>query len=588
MNQTTYSQVWNLETIFQSGLETKQPSEFIEAISEDLTILEKRLSNIGTCEKHDIERLLTLLANIKIRLSQATSYVTCLSAQGNRNPEALVHRGKTSELSARYESLLLQIKRKLEKVNAAELNTFPFIVSEWQNDLNSVTNSDEIMGMINALSVDGFHAWGQMYQSFIGKMKIHMDINGRIKEFSVRQIINFRSHSNEQVRKQAHDALEKQCEVHEDFFAQILNHITGFRITLYNETILYDSLKRNRLTKDSLDAMWQAVRTTEPISFVEYLNQKAILQGHEKMKAYNFWAPDTDKEQTYTFEEAAEFLIENARKFGPELEQFTRNAFENGWIEAENRLGKHPIEFCASFPYTKESRVFLTYDGSITNVLTLAHELGHAFHNHAMKGENGLNRQYPLCIAETSSTFYEMVILEAALEKAVSEKDKLFLLNEKLKRSVMNFMNIHSRYIFEERVYAERAKGMVSTERINEIMSESLNESYYGTLDNPSVRSWIWTPHFYLTKTPFYNYPYTFGYLLASSLHAKYKETGLLFEEKYIRLLRDSGKMSIEDLVRKHLGGDITKASFWEKGMEICTNEAKEYIRLSRKIKNSH
>lgn len=223
----------------------------------------------------------------------------------------------------------------------------------------------------------------------------------------------------------------------------------------------------------------------------------------------------------------------------------------------------------------------MTYDGGIANVLTLAHEIGHAFHNYAMKTVDGINRRYPMSLAETASVFSEMIILDKAFENAKTKQEKLFLIDEKLKRSVMNFMNIHSRFLFEERFYEERKKGFVTSNRLNELMKAAIDEGYEGMLDSVSYRSWVWTPHFYITEEPFYNFPYTFGYLFALSIYAKAQFKGRSFEEDYLKLLRDSGSMSTEELVMKHLGEDITTESFWEKGIKLCVKDAEEFIKLT-------
>ena len=230
---------------------------------------------------------------------------------------------------------------------------------------------------------------------------------------------------------------------------------------------------------------------------------------------------------------------------------------------------------------TDESRIFMTYGGTMMSVLTLVHELGHAFHNSAMNSQYGLNKQYPLSIAETASTFAEMILLDAAIENAKTKAEKISLLDEKLKRSVMNFMNIHSRFLFEQKFYEERKKGFVSAERLNELMQEAISLGYEDSLANVSVYTWLWTPHFYITNAPFYNFPYTFGYLLALSLFAKAKELGTDFENAYIQLLSDSGKMTIEELVQKHLNEDITKEAFWEKGIKLCIRDVEYFLELT-------
>lgn len=145
----------------------------------------------------------------------------------------------------------------------------------------------------------------------------------------------------------------------------------------------------------------------------------------------------------------------------------------------------------------------------------------------------------------------------------------------------MNFMNIHSRFLFEQRFYEERKGGIVSPKRLNQLMEQSINEAYGGSLDQPSIYSWVWTPHYYITQSPFYNFPYTFGYLFALAIYAKAKEKGKEFERDYLKLLRDSGSMNVEDLVMKHLGEDITSKEFWEAGMEVCLKDVEEFLELT-------
>ena len=223
----------------------------------------------------------------------------------------------------------------------------------------------------------------------------------------------------------------------------------------------------------------------------------------------------------------------------------------------------------------------------MTSLLTLAHELGHAFHNHAMKSVDGLNQTYSISTAETASTFTEMIVLDAAIKTSESTEQKLFLLDEKIKRSVMNFMNIHSRFLFEERLYEARKAGMVSAKQLNEMMQNALTEGYAGSMSHLPIHSWIAVPHFYITSTPFYNFPYTFGYLFSISIYAKAREEGKEFEQRYLALLRDTGRMTVEELAQKHLGEDITEESFWEKGMALCVKDAEEFIRLSSGIHSS-
>lgn len=475
--ETKYSHNWNLENLYPDGSTSSDFRDHIEHIDNKVCNLEEKLNYFDTPqeinESSKVAEFINSIGYIQINLSQANSYITCLLAQNPQDQNAPILKGKTSSINACFDVALKKLQKILLKtdhqlwedmLDTADLYSYKFILNEWRKKADMHLTDDK-ESLVSDLMVDGYHAWGEFYHSLIGSIKVNIQIVGERKELSVGQAINLRSHPDEEVRKKSFYALEEIWKEKEEQFAKILNHIAGFRLQVYKkrrlENILEEPLIENRIKEETLNAMWIAVsKNKQP--FARYLNHKAKMNGHTKMKSYNFWAPLNRTNQEFKYEEAVSFILEHFKQFGTELEDFSRHAFDNEWIEAENRPNKSMGAFCASFPVSGESRVFMTYGNRITNVLTLAHELGHAFHNHAMKPINGINRQYPMCIAETASTFAEMIILDAAMAKAESTEEKLFLLDEKLKRSVMNFMNIHSRFLFEKRFYEERKAGIVS------------------------------------------------------------------------------------------------------------------------------
>lgn len=593
MGRTKYVKVWNLDSLFPEGSKSTQFQDHVNQLETDVSAMELYMEQYNKSlsgNANHVKYILEQLSKIRLNLSQANSYITCLLAQNTKDHEAYKLKEVTSSITARYDSILKIFQHAIlrtteqawQKILGHEvLKDYSFILNNWRSKAERYENV-ELEGIISDLKMNGFDAWEQFYRSLIGSIKVKVKKDGALKEFSVGQTINLRSHADENVRKTAHEAMENVWREKQDIFAQILNRVAGFRIQINRNRgidTLSDSLFDNRMTEKTLNAMWSAVNKYKH-PFTAYLNEKAKLYGDNKMKSYNFWAPIGDNNQSLTYDDAVDFILEKFSNFGDESESFSQQAFHEGWIEAENRANKSPIAFCASFPRSGESRVFMTFNGSMTNVLTLAHELGHAFHNEAMKSVHGFNRQYPLTMAETASTFSEQIILDAALEKAESAKEKLQILDEKLKRSVMNFMNMHSRFLFEKWFYAEREKGYVSATKLNELMQDAFEVAYDGSFDQPSLYSWVWTPHYYLTQSPFYNYPYTFGYLFSISLYAKAKEVGKGFEKDYISLLRDSGSMSIEELMKEHLGEDITSEEFWEKGLKLCVRDAEDFIEL--------
>lgn len=594
MEKTGYMVTWNLEALFRGSGDSTELAELIIQTEVGIAECAERVGSLDlSADEKAIAGILRDIGCIQNALSQVSSFITCLLAENPSNQKAAELQGRISSIKAGFSSLVQRFQQKLSVMDLQDWNSLleeesladhRFILTEWRENADAVLPAGE-EELIAGLAVDGYHAWSELYRSIFNNLRVKIELgDGNRKEFSIGQAVNLRSHKDVTIRKNAFEALENIWSEQQDTMARILNHITGFRLQVDRKrgaaNGLEGPLRDNRMSEATLQAMWRVVSRHKP-AFVDYLDHKAQLAGNEQMPSYDFWSPFSEKEISIDYEQGAEFLLRHFRDFGPELESFARNAFESGWVEAANRPGKSAAAFCAAFPLSGESRVFLTFDGSMTSLLTLAHELGHAYHNDALKSMDPLNRKYGLSTAETASTFTETIVLDAAIEQTNDDAEKLRLLDEKIKRSVMNFMNLHSRFLFEERMYEARKNGMLSADSLNALMEEALTEAYAGSMSHLPVRSWISTPHFYITTSPFYNFPYTFGYLFAVSIYAKAKEQGQGFEKDYLALLRDTGSMTVEALAMKHLGEDITQESFWEKGMALCLKDTEEFIRLS-------
>lgn len=443
--------------------------------------------------------------------------------------------------------------------------------------------------LINQLAVDGYHGWSQMYDAIVGSIKIQVEENGEIKQLSVGQAANKFSDPDRNVRRKVFEAWEKAWDEKSDLLANTLNHLSGFRLSVYEKRgwkdVLKEPLEINRMQKETLESMWSVIAANkEPL--VRFLNRKAELLGVEKLSWYDLDAPLSSGEQnSMPYQEGAEFILRQFSKFGSRLEQFTKRAFENSWIEAEDRENKRPGGFCTGFPLNEQSRIFMTYSGTPSNVSTLAHELGHAFHSYTLNGTNPLNRAYAMNVAETASTFAEMIVSDAAVQEAKDDSEKLALLEDKIQRTVALLMNIHARFLFETRFYEERKQGMVSASRLNEIMLDAQKEAYGDALADYHPAFWASKLHFFITGVPFYNFPYTFGFLFSLGIYAKAVEEGEGFEEKYMALLQDTGSMRVEDLAQKHLKTDLTVKDFWEEAVAACLNDVEEFLRLTDPLK---
>lgn len=590
---TTYSDTWDLTSFYEGG--TSDSPAFHAHIAQIPTLMVQLEKAVEAVEQQtSVETIaegLAAITTLMVNMRKISVMLSCLTAQDTTDEQAKIIYGDMAPLYAQMSQLTYRFDKVIETlddatfeqyIQAPALSDFAFILSETRTQTKLLLSAEE-EGIMSSLRASGDQAWSQMYDLLIADMTFNVTVDGKEQSLSFGQVSNLRNHTDAAVRAQVDEVIEQAFAEKEQFFAHTLNHLAGFRLTTYKkrgwDDVLAEPLRINRMQRETLDAMWGAISNTRA-PFVDFLNRKAQLLGKENMTWADLEAPIADTTAHIDFQQGADFILEHFGAFGPELEGFARQAFEKSWIEAADRPNKRPGGFCTTSPLDQQSRIFMTYAGTMNNVSTLAHELGHAFHSYALRPVHPLNASYAMNVAETASTFAEMIIADAAVE-AAEGTEKISLLEDKVQRSVSLFMNIQSRFLFETRFYEERKKGIVSASRLNELMSEAQQEAYGGALETTHPHFWASKLHFYITGVPFYNFPYTFGYLFSLSIYAKAKQVGPAFEQQYIALLRDTGKMNVEDLVMKHLGEDITKQDFWQKGVDLAAKDAVLFLQLT-------
>lgn len=591
---TTYSDIWDLTTLYAGG--TSDSPAFHEHIAQIPTFITQLQQAVEAVEQQPtvetIAEGLAAITEVMVNIRKISVMLSCLTAQDTTDEQAKITYGNMAPLYAQMAKLTYRFDKVIETLDdatfeayckAPALADFAFILTEKRTQTKLLLSAEE-EDLITSLRANGDQAWSQLYDLLIADMTFCVTVDGKEQSLSFGQVSNLRNHPDAAVRAEVDAVIEQAFADKEQFFAHTLNHLAGFRLTAYKkrgwDDVLAEPLRINRMKRATLDAMWGAISNTRA-PFVKFLQHKAQLLGKEKMTWADLEAPIADTTTQIDFQQGADFILQHFRAFGPELEGFARQAFEKSWIEAADRPNKRPGGFCTTSPLDQQSRIFMTYAGTMSNVSTLAHELGHAFHSYALRPVHPLNASYAMNVAETASTFAEMIIADAAVEAAQGD-EKIALLEDKVQRSVALFMNIQSRFLFETRFYEERKDGIVSAKRLNELMTEAQQEAYGGALATTHPHFWASKLHFYISGVPFYNFPYTFGYLFSLSIYAKAKQVGPAFEEQYMALLRDTGKMNVEDLVMKHLGEDITQPAFWQKGVDLAVKDVEAFLQLTK------
>lgn len=582
-----YNPVWNLDVFFTGGSASPELQQTLEEIDARLDSLLTEFAAVGA----DVDRWAAGVAaseEVLAKLGECAAFVSCLMAQDVRDRQAVLLYGRLQSMFAKVQAMISQIEEELKGLTDEQFNALTadprladISFTLEQTRKVAVEKMDKARELLAGdLAVDGYHALNTLYETVVGRMTVPFEG----EQLSVGQAANRFSDPDRAKRKALFTSWEEAWAKEADLIAHSLNHLAGFRLNLYRhrgwEDILKEPLQTNHMTRETLDAMWSAVSSSKE-RLKLYLDRKAQLLGAEKMAWYDTEAPIGESSKRLTYDEAATFIEEQFAKFSPRMAQFARHAFENRWIEAEDRPYKRPGGFCTTFPVTNESRIFMTFSGTPTGQSTLAHELGHAYHAHVMKDLRELAKEYPMNLAETASTFAELIVSSAAIEQATEPEERKVLLAQRLDDAVAYLMNIHARFLFETRFYGRRRKGQLSVDELNSLMEEAQKEAFADGLECYHPYFWASKLHFYITAQPFYNFPYTFGYLFSAAIYARAKEEGPTFEQKYVDLLRDTGSMTVEDLARKHLGADVTDEAFWKEGLKVAYSDLEQFLAIT-------
>lgn len=586
---STYSLTWDLDSIFNGGSESAEFQTYVKTLELNINEFKKSLDEL--INENKLAEIITLIQPLVSQMKEAGAFVSCLQAQNVNDKKAGELKGKVTSISAEFQTLLTKFDQYLisipadhwtSMVNHPDIQALQFVLEERRERAAEKLDLDQ-ESLILQLGVDGYHGWSQLYDTITGRITIPFEKEGEVEQLSVGQAANKFSDPDRNVRKATFENWERAWEENGDLLSQTLNHLAGYRLSVYKKRgweTLKEPLFINRMKQETLDTMWNVIDQYKHV-FVDYMNKKASILGLEKLSWYDLDAPLSTSTSTVSYQEGAEFILQHFARFGPKMAEMAKRSFEERWIEAEDRKGKMPGGFCTSFPDQEQSRIFMTYSGTASNISTLAHELGHAFHQYVMNDLEPMNQRYAMNVAETASTFAEMIVADAAVKSAKSEEEKLALLEDKVQRSVALFMNIHARFIFEKQFYEERREGMVSNKRLNELMENAQKEAYKDALEEYHPTFWASKLHFHITGVPFYNFPYTFGYLFSLGIYARALEEGSEFEEKYIALLRDTGRMTVEELAQKHLNVDLTKPDFWEKAILLSVQDVHDFLEMT-------
>ncbi len=443
------------------------------------------------------------------------------------------------------------------------------------------TLSPEVEEVISLYEISGSSAWSDL-QGFLTST-VPVEYKGETTTLS--DIRNKAYDPDPEVRRTAYEAELKCYDRIKDGIAFSLNSIkmeviNRCRLRGY-ESPLDETLKDNHMKRETLDALLGAMEEYLP-KFWAYMKAKAKLMGYENgLPFFELFAPLEGNNKVYTTEDARNYLVELFSGFDQEETEMIARAFDESWIDFYPHEGKVGGAFCAGIHSIGESRVLTNFGGTLGDVVTLAHELGHAFHNHCLRDNSCLNLDVSMPVAETASTFNEVVAMNAAIS---AEKDPIArraLIEGQLMDANQIICDIYSRYLFETAVFENRSDGFMFADQLCEIMLDAQKKAYGDGLDPQYLHPYMWAckSHYYSGGLSFYNFPYAFGGLFARGLYAKYLQEGKPFVDLYKKLLKATGTTTVEGAAEV-AGIDLTDKNFWRASLQILADEIDEFIAL--------
>jgi pepF/M3 family oligoendopeptidase len=451
-----------------------------------------------------------------------------------------------------------------------------------------MSDAEESLAAELAPSSDG--AWGKLQGTICSQLTVNFERNGQIEKLPIAALQAVGQHDPDPtVRQRAYTAELAAWTAVREPLAAALNGIKGTANVLNQRRgrsdALHAPIDQARLDRATLDTMLGAMRASFPM-FQRYFQAKAHRLGHAS--ALPWWdifapvgAPGGEQPHRFTWPETADFIVTNFGTFSSRLANLAQRAFANNWIDAEPRDGKEGGAFCMRIPALKESRVLCNFDGSLDQVSTVAHELGHAFHNECLANKTPLQIITPMTLAETASIFCQTLITDATLAVAESAGEKLAILEAYLIDAAQVIVDISSRFLFEREVFERRAQAELSADDFCEIMVRCQKETYGPGLDERYLHAymWAWKPHYYSGRLSFYNFPYAFGLLFGTGLYAIYQQRGKSFVPEYEELLASTGEANAADLALR-FGIDIRRPEFWQGSLNLIGQRIDQYLAL--------
>ncbi|MEL6469415.1 MAG: M3 family oligoendopeptidase [Cyanobacteria bacterium J06623_4] len=617
--QTALQQTWNNTAFFSSTSDPQIPNA-IEKLKADIATISDACQPfttlVETAETLPQREDAPLIAKIRDihqqrkdvldRLGNLSTYIYSALSTDTQDPSANTYKPILQKLGADLEEVMTPFNVFLIRTSDTFIKTLlkdpalteiTFLIRHYRKQKDQLLSVAEEQ-LITALATNGLHTWGNLYTELAGTLKC--EVNG--DTIGLAKAANLLSHPDAQYRQAAWSGIRDAWSTQLSSVAAGLNAINGWRLEESKKRghrkqlhYLDKSCHQSRIERETLDALIDTTYQNRSIGH-RALNGMALAIGQSKMNPWDLMAPapaftkdkngkqGTEESENIGFDEAIALIANAFNRLTPEMGDFAIMMAEKGWIDGKPTPHRATGAYCTRFASPREPRIFLTYEGSMGNVITLAHELGHAWHNWVMRDLSSMESRYSMTLAETASIFAETLVRDALMQKATTPAQQLQIAWEDAASAAVFLINIPARFEFEKRMVEARKQGALRPDQLRQMMKESWQLWYEDSLSEYDDLFWASKLHFSISGLGFYNYPYLFGYLFSLGIYAQQDAHADQFNQRYTSLLRDTGTMTAEDLVQHHLQRDLRQPSFWEDSLKIVEKSVSRFEQLVKSI----
>lgn len=572
---------WDLSSEYAStdAAELETDLEQVLSLCDAIENLNSKLD--GEERISSAQEIFKLQQQAAVLLQNSSVYANCLLSVNGRDAEARTLQGRLQSIQKRLGDVSEPLNQFCDLASDAEIDAYlqdpevapaAFIVNHSRERRHELLSLNEER-LVNGLSQDGIHAWSRLYDSLSGTLECDVLVGNEQERMGLAQAAGLMQKPDDATRRNAWSAINAAWSEHEESCAAAINAISGWRLEMCRKRstarpvhFLDAPVHMNRISRPTLDSILAAAERYRPLAR-RAAKLQASAYGKSALGPWDNRAPapvlNPDAESAIPFGRAIEIIADAYAKVDPSLGEFVHMMVENRWVEGTVGDGKRPGAYCTGFRKSRTPRVYMTYSGGASDVITLAHELGHAYHSWVMRDLPESQLSYGMSLAETASTFGETLVRDAMLQEADSLQTRMDVIWEDMTALIAFVLNIPTRYAFEKRFYEARDERPLRPEELKTFMSEAWTEWYGDAISEPDPMFWASKLHFFISGISFYNFPYLFGYLFSLGVYASREKFGDEFFPRYQALLRDTGRMTAEALAAKHLEVDLTRPEFW-------------------------